>query len=43
MEELARLVLLLVFAALVIRLVAGGVSGPDGVTAWLRAKFIGTD
>jgi hypothetical protein len=39
-EELARLVLLLLFAALVINLVVGG---PDRVKAWLNAKFLGKE
>jgi len=38
MEELARLVILLLAAALVIALVN---DGPAGVRAWANAKFLG--
>lgn len=38
MEELSRLLLLLVAVALVINLIK---HGPDGVKAWLAAKFLG--
>ena len=38
MEELARVLLLLFVAAIVINLVRGGRAG---VTAWMRAKFLG--
>jgi hypothetical protein len=37
-EEFARLVLLLVAAALVINLIQ---HGPEGAKAWLAAKFLG--
>ncbi|MFL5901242.1 MAG: hypothetical protein ACJ75S_08605 [Solirubrobacterales bacterium] len=38
MEELARLLLLLVAVALVINLIK---HGPDGAKKWLAAKFLG--
>ena len=38
MEELSRLLLLLVAVALVINLIK---HGPDGAKAWLAAKFLG--
>lgn len=38
MEEFARLLILLVTVALVINLIK---NGPEGVKAWLRAKFLG--
>lgn len=38
MEELARLVILLLAAALIIALVN---DGPGGVKKWARAKFLG--
>jgi hypothetical protein len=37
-EELSRLLLLLLATALVINLIK---HGPDGVRAWLAAKFLG--
>jgi hypothetical protein len=37
-EELARLLLLLAVIAIVINLVQGG---PESVSAWFRAKFLG--
>jgi hypothetical protein len=37
-EELARLVVLLLVAALVINLIQ---AGPGGVRRWLRAKMLG--
>ncbi len=40
MEELSRLLLLLVAVALVINLIK---HGPDGVKKWLAAKFLGRD
>jgi hypothetical protein len=38
LEQLARVLLLLGFVALVINLVQ---NGPSGVSAWFRAKFLG--
>lgn len=38
MEELARVLLLLIAVALVINLIK---NGPEGVKAWLAAKFLG--
>jgi hypothetical protein len=37
-EELSRLLLLLLFAAVLINLLRGG---PAGVALWARAKFLG--
>jgi hypothetical protein len=39
-EQFAQLFLLLVVAAIVVRLVIGGWSGPRGVKEWLAAKFL---
>lgn len=40
MEQFAQLFLVLIVTAIVIRLVRGGWSGPDGVKDWLAAKFL---
>jgi hypothetical protein len=40
-NQLARLLLLLLGVALVARLAEGGWSGRGGVQDWLRAKFLG--
>lgn len=40
MEQFAQLFLLLVLAALAVRLVEGGWAGPGGVKDWLGAKFL---
>ena len=41
MDSLAKLLLLVIAASMFIALMKGGFTGPGGLTAWFKAKFLG--